>query len=153
MPKLAGDIAREAEKAAEEDGPEPVPDGIYTGVLQEVKVSDDEGASGYHYWSWVFKIQSEDVPEANGKKLSFITSLSPKARFSVGGAFKAFGVPADTHTDDLLGRKANLHVSLGAIKRGSRKGQLGNSVESLSQYEGEQPQMSNRATMVSDSDF
>ena len=136
MPKLGSDIAREAENAAEEDGPEPVPDGVYVGKLDEVKVSDEPGNSGHHYWMWVFKLQDE---EYQNKKLTFITSLSPKARFSVGGAFKAFGVPADTHTDELLGQLATLHVSMGPIQRGSRKGQMGNTIESLSPYEGAQP--------------
>lgn len=131
MPKLATNHAREAEKAADESEErsfDVVPEGVYVGRLFEVEVSDKEGDSGFHYWIWKFKLEKEGY---QGKEARFFTSLSPKAAFSIGGAFKAFGVPADTHTDELLNRRAKLQISQAVIEKGSRKGQIGNNVDNL----------------------
>jgi len=133
MPKLAADMAREAEQAAEEDSFALIPAGLYIGKLESVEVSDEPGASGFHYWTWNFRIQDEGYTHS---RQTFITSLSPKARFSVGGAFKAFGVPADTHTDDLLGHLATLQVTQATITKGTRAGQIGNSVQFIAEYDG-----------------
>lgn len=133
MPKLATNIAREAEQAAEEDPYKLLPDGQYVGKLDSVEVSDNEGASGFHYWTWLFKIQD---PGYEGTEQRFITSLSPKARFSVGQAFAAFGVPADTHTDEIVGSLALLTVVQTVIQKGTRQGQTGNNVQQLDPYDG-----------------
>lgn len=126
MPKLASEEAREVEKAAEEGGPQPLPDGLYIGRLFEVAVSDKAGASGYHYWIWKFKIEDEGY---KGREQWTNTSLSPKARFSVGGMFSAFGVPADTHTDELLGERVMLKIRQKVIEGGARQGEIGNEVQ------------------------
>lgn len=125
MPKLANDDAREAEAAAEADAPEPIPAGQYVGRLLDVTVSDEPGDSGFHYWTWLYEVQDEGY---RGRKQRHITSLSPKAKFSIGGAFRAFGVPADTHTDELIGESVLLNVDVQPISKGSRKGQLANRV-------------------------
>lgn len=133
MPKLAANIAREAEQAAEEDPYKLLPVGMYVGKLDDVEVSDQPGPSGHDYWSWKFKIQDEGY---QGNQQTFVTSLSPKARFSVGQAFAAFGVPADTHTDDILGELVLLTVTQNVIQKGNRAGQIGNQVQTLSPYDG-----------------
>jgi hypothetical protein len=133
MPKLAANVAREAEQAAEEDPYKLLPDGLYVGKLDSVEVSDSEGASGYHYWAWKFKIQDEGY---TGAEQTFITSLSPKARFSIGQAFAAFGVPADTHTDEICGKLVMLQVVQVTIQKGSRAGQIGNNVQTILPYDG-----------------
>lgn len=134
MPRLNEQDARAAEQAAEESSQrfEPVPDGVYIAVLKEVEVSDGPGASGFNYWTWKYSIVEE--PYVN-KPLRHITSLSPKAAFSVGGAFKAYGVPASTHTDDLIGQKVMAKVSVKPIATGPRKGELTNQVDAVLPYE------------------
>lgn len=134
MPKLSDHDAREAEKAAEEGGPEPLPAGIYVGRLFEVEVSDKAGDSGYHYWTWKYKIEDEGY---KGREQRHITSLSPKAAFSIGGAFAAFGVPADTHTDELLGQRVLLQVTRAPIAKGTRAGEIGNTVQYTMPYDPE----------------
>jgi hypothetical protein len=155
MPKLAANVAREAEQAAQEDPYKLLPPGIYIGKLDSVEVSDDEGPSGFHFWTWKFKIMDEGY---KGAEQAFITSLSPKARFSVGQAFAAFNVPADTHTDEICGQLAMLTITQQTIQKGNRAGQLGNQVQSLSPYDGSgsidlEDQGGNGASAAQASDF
>lgn len=145
MPKLGADEARAAETAAEEGGPEIIPTGTYLMQLLDVEVSDKEGDSGYHYWSWMLKVV-EDGSKFKGRELRLITSLSPKAAFAVGGAFAAFGVPADTHTDELLGRFIYARIVVRKITKGPRQGEDGNNVDYLLPFEGEQPEGGNGDT-------
>lgn len=133
MPKLAAEVARHAEEAAQEGGPQPIPEGVYVGRLHSVEISEKEGPSGHHYWTWIFKLQDEGY---QNREQRLITSLSPAAAFAVGGAFAAFGVPADTDTDELLGRLALLKVTQGVIQSGSRQGEVGNRVQYLMPYDG-----------------
>ena len=135
MPKLGAEEARAAEQAAEEGGPELIPTGTYLCQLLDVEVSDKEGDSGYHYWSWMLKIIEEGSKFA-GRELRLITSLSPKAQFAIGGAFAAFGVPADTHTDELLGEKVYARIVVRKITKGARMGEDGNNVDYLLPFEG-----------------
>jgi hypothetical protein len=136
MPKLGADEARVAEQAAEEGGPELIPTGTYLCKLLDVEVSDKEGDSGYHYWSWMLKIIEEGSKFA-GREIRLITSLSPKAAFAIGGAFAAFGVAADTHTDELLGEKVYARIVVAKITKGSRMGEDGNNVNYLLPYDGD----------------
>lgn len=78
------------------------------GQLFEVDVSDAPGQSGFHYWIWKFRILDDGY---RGKEVRTNTSLSPKAAFKIGETFAAFGVAADTHTDELLGQRAMLYVT------------------------------------------
>jgi hypothetical protein len=135
MPQLSKVDAAEAVKQAEdsENRFEPVPEGMYIGQLTEVDVSDKEGPSGFHYWTWDFKIMDEGY---EGKTVRYISSLSPKARFSFGLAFAAFGVPADTHTDELIGRRVLLNVSQQIAASGVRQGKPVNRVEEILPFEG-----------------
>ena len=132
MPKLNASMAAEADKAASEDGPAPVPAGLYVGKLVEVTVSEQPGPSGSHYWRWEYQLLDDGYV---GKKLSLITSLSEKARFSMGGAFAAHGVPSDTDTDELIGQKVVLSVSQTTINKGARQGQLTNRVDYTLPYD------------------
>jgi len=153
MPKLSSDVARQVEEEAEKGGPQPIPEGIYLARLFEVEVSDKVGDSGYHYWIWKFRIEEEGY---KGREQWTNTSLSPKAAFAVGGMFKAFGVPADTHTDELLGRLAYLKVNQQVIAKGPRAGEMGNNVQYAMPYEeGSEntPLDGDRNTVSPDEDF
>lgn len=129
MPKLASDLARAAEQAAEGGNEDDlVPEGIYIGKLFEVTVSDKPGASGYNFWMWKFKLEDEGY---KGNEQVMITSLSPKADFAFGYAFAAFGVPADTDTDELCGQFVRLNISIVIQEKGPAAGTRRNRVESI----------------------
>jgi hypothetical protein len=57
------------------------------------------------------------------------TSLSDAADWKMKEMFEAFGVPADTDTDELLGKEIWLAVSQRVIEKGARMGETGNNVE------------------------
>lgn len=134
MPKLASDDARRVEEEAAKGGPEPVPEGIYTLQLIDVDVSDKEGGSGYYYWIWKFRILDEGY---RGREMKRNTSLSPQAAGILGGMFEGYGVPADTHTDELVGRKVMGKIAVQPITGGSREGELGNEIKYLMPFDGE----------------
>lgn len=146
MPKLSDDVARDAEVAAEDnDGRrELIPEGVYVGRLFEVSVSDNAGPSGYHYWAWKFKLEDDGY---KNREQWLITSLSPDSQFAIGGAFKAFGVPANTHTDELLGERALLKVSVSVAQKGSRAGEKVNRTDYIMPYTEE------KASTPLDADF
>lgn len=125
MPKLPADVARAAEQAAEEGGPAPIPEAIYLTRLYEVEAPDKDGPSGYPYWLWRVRVEDEGY---KGKELAMVTSLSPKAQFAFGNAFAAFGVPADTNTDELLGRLIRASVSITVQTKGQYAGAKQNSI-------------------------
>lgn len=135
MPKLSGQDARTVEAAAEESEKrfQPIPQGVYVLQLVDVDVSDAPGDSGFHYWIWKFRVLDEAY---RGKELQLITSLSPQAAFAIGLAFAAFGVPADTHTDELLGQRCMGYV----IQRPDRKdpSRIFNSISNVTPYDAEQ---------------
>lgn len=135
MPKLAADIAREADNAADEGGPAPIPVGLYVGKLLGVTVSDKEGPSGSHYWTWEYQVMDEGY---TAKKLRLITSLSEKARFAIGGAFAAHGVSSDTDTDELVGDRVLMQVGQRTLDKGTNKGQIVNSIEYTLPYDEDQ---------------
>jgi hypothetical protein len=134
MPQLSKAEAREAEQQAEESAQrfDPVPAGMYIGKLTEVVVSDKAGDSGYEYWMWRWDLEDDGY---SGKTAQSITSLSPKAAFSFGLHFKAFGVPADTHTDELVGRLALLNLS--QVPSSKDPNRMVNRVEEVLPFDGE----------------
>lgn len=134
MPKLNKKTAKEVDQAEETGGFEPLPEGIYAARLMEVNVSDQPGPSGSHYWTWVYEIDDEDHPEYEGRRIWNTTSLSPKAMGMPGGlksTFAAFGVSADTDTDDLCGEYVMLHLSQEVQQKGKNAGKMQNVVESI----------------------
>ena len=134
MPKLTSDKAQAVESA--EDGFKPVPEGTY--ILQLVEDVDvREGGKGT-YWRWTFeipkshKIDGEDVPqEYAGRKFWTNTSLSEAAYFKLKEVFKAFGVPTDTDTAELVGCRVKALIVTRTIQQGQRKGELGNEIDRL----------------------
>lgn len=132
MPKLAHDIAQEAEEQAQKGGPEPLPEGIFVLRLLDVEVSDNPGDSGYHYWKWHFRVEDEGY---KGRELWRNTSLSPKALGILGNTFEGFGVPADTDTDELCGKLTMAMVKQKIIEFGKRKGDLGNEISYFMPYD------------------
>ncbi len=123
MPQLNKKKAKAVESAS--GGFRTVPDGVYTARLTDVKVKPGAEAD---VW-WAFFTIDEGGDHDDVELLSFL-SLSDKAAWKMREFFDAFGVPADTHTDELLGEKIRLSVSLGTAQQGKNKGKPQNSVDS-----------------------
>lgn len=127
MPKLGKDLAEKVENA--EDGFKPIEEGVYILQLTE-DVEVKTGAKG-PYWRWVFEIpeKHEDQELAHaGRKFFLNTSLSEAAFFKLKELFGAFGVPTDSETEDLVGRRIKGHITVRTIQAGDRKGELTNDV-------------------------
>lgn len=125
MPKLNKQMAKAVSEA--EGGFAVVDDGVYVGKLLKVTVSDQPGASGSHYWKTEFVL--EDNEKFNGSHQFSNLSLSEKALWKMNEFFGAFGVPADTDTEELYGKKIRLKISTGTIQSGQRAGEKGNQVD------------------------
>jgi hypothetical protein len=124
MAKLNKKTATMVDKA-ESGSFEPLEAGAYHVRLVDVD-ADREGPKG-PYWSWEF-----DVVEEGGRgKLWQNTSLSEAAAFKMKETFDAFGVPADTDTDDLCGKVVKAIVSVRTIQQGARQGELANQIDRL----------------------
>lgn len=128
MPKLNKKMAGQVESAEESSGFALMEEGLYPMVLKEVKVSDDEGPSGFHFWTWIYEVP-EDAEEYAKSRIWNVTSLSPGAQGMPGGlkrTFSAFGVSADTDTDELCGETILVHVGQEVAQKGKNKGKMQN---------------------------
>lgn len=125
MAKLNKQMAKRTAEAS--SGFEPIPDGAYHVRLVEVD-SSREGNAG-PYWSWEFDVV--EPGDGLNRKLWNNTSLSEQALWKLQETFKAFGVPEDTDTDEILGRVCKAIVSTRTIQQGQRKGELTNQIDRL----------------------
>jgi len=144
MPKLNQDVAQAVDQA--EDGFKPVPEGVYIVRLME-DVDVKEGAKG-PYWRWTFEIPEEHEGEAlefAGRRFWTNTSLSSAAYFKLKETFGAFGVPTDTDTEDLVGRKVKAVVIQRVIQGGQRSGEIGNEIDKLLPLDSEEQVGANAA--------
>lgn len=124
MPKLTKQHAGKAEQGAGEwkDTFGTLEPGWYLCRLIEVTQRDGKVAP---YWSWKY----EECHSGNW--LWDNTSLSEKSIGRLGKVFEAFGAPADTDTDDLIGHLVNLELGTYTIPTGQRAGQLANNIRTL----------------------
>jgi Protein of unknown function (DUF669) len=122
IPKLTSATAAKVEEAESADF-EALPEGMYNAVL-EGEVEAAEGPKG-PYWKWTFKLTDDGYV---GRKLFHRTSLNESAMWKLKETFEAFGVSADTDTDDLIGQPVKLMVVQEVIGSGSRKGDMGNTI-------------------------
>lgn len=130
MPKLDDKKAAAVDKA--EDGFKPVPEGTYVIQLME-DVDVKEGDKGT-YWRWTFEIPKEhdgEELEFGGRRFWTNTSLSDAAYFKLKETFAAFGVPTNTDTAELVGRKVKAVITQRVIQGGQRKGEIGNEISKL----------------------
>lgn len=130
MPKLDDTKAAAVDQA--EDGFKPVEEGVYILQLME-DVDVKEGDKGT-YWRWTFEIpkthEGKDLPNA-GRRFWTNTSLSDSAYFKLKETFGAFGVPTNTDTAELVGRKVKALITQKVIGGGQRKGDIGNEISKL----------------------
>jgi hypothetical protein len=124
MPKLTKQYAQQADEAAGEwkDSSAPLEPGWYLCRLLSVEAKEGKAAA---YWSWKYEVVD------GGRWVWDNTSLSEKAIGRLGKVFEAFEVPADTDTDELIGRLVNIELDLYTIPAGQRQGQMTNGVKSL----------------------
>lgn len=128
MPKLDKKTAKTVDDT-EPGGEFPLMDeGTVLGRLVKVTVSDQEGPSGFKYWTWEFDCfdVNEGLPDEDSARIGKVwptTSLSPAAAFKMSEMFHAFDVPADTDTDLLCGQVIKLLISHSVAEKGKRKGQ------------------------------
>lgn len=125
MPKLSTATASKVEEAESLDF-EPMPEDIYEAVLAE-EVELAEGPNG-PYWKWTFKITTSGYET---RKQFVNTSLSEKALWKLKEMFEAFGVSADTDTEDLIGQPVKLMIVQRVIAKGARSGEVGNEVRQV----------------------
>lgn len=132
MAKLPKKVAAAADQA--ETGQfDALPAGPYAARLVEVK-TDGEGAAG-PYWVWKFEVVTPT--EFEGRNLWANTSLSEKALWKIKEMFDAFGYTTDSDTDDLINEVVKLIVVQRPIEKGSRAGQIGNNVDKVLPFDGE----------------
>ena len=125
MPKLNSDIANKVEQA--EDGFKPVPEGVYVlQLMEDVDVRDGKKAP---YWRWTFEIPEGE--EFAGRRFWTNTSLSEAAYFKLKETFSAFGVPTDTDTEELVGKRVKAVILQRTIQGGNRSGEIGNEIDKL----------------------
>lgn len=132
MPKLMDDVAAKVEET--EDGFKPVDEGVYIlQLMEDVSVHEGDKAP---YWRWSFEIPKTHLDadgtevelERAGRKFWTNTSLSDSAYFKLKEMFGAFGVPTNTDTEELVGRRIKAHIIIKTIQGGNRKGELGNEI-------------------------
>lgn len=126
MPKLNGKKAQsvDEQEVQESTGFVLLEPGVYELQLREVEAK--EGAKGI-YWSWTYEIPEGE--ENEGKRFWNNTSLSEAAEWQLKATFAAFGVPADTDTDDLIGKRLQVHIGQETAQQGKKQGQLVNTIE------------------------
>jgi hypothetical protein len=129
MPKLNQKTAKAAEGAAEDGGPGPMPEGRYICRLLEVNAKDASAPDKAPYWSWQYAVNEEG--DFFDRKLWDNTSLSEAAQWRLGAVFAAFEVPADTDTDELIGREVAIIVGQETAQRGKMLGKLVNVVNRI----------------------
>lgn len=119
-----------AEDTGEGDGEfEALDDGYYLAKVEKISMSAEPGASGFHYWTVLWRVQR---PKAVAKRTLYDRlSLSPKAAFKMREFFDALGFTYDSDTDELIGETAVLEVSQSEITSGKRKGEMGNDIEQI----------------------
>lgn len=131
MPKLGKQKA--ASVADQETSSfEALPEGVYICSLKQVEVREGQKAP---YWSWEFEVIQPD--EHENRKLWVNTSLADNAEWKLKEVFEAFGVPTTTDTDELIGQVAKLIVTQRTIERGARAGEIGNNVDRVLPYSGD----------------
>jgi hypothetical protein len=118
MPKLAKKIQKAAEAAEVRDADYslPLPAGRYIAQLEEVEVKEGEKGD---YWQWAFKLVGE---EGQGRKQWVYTSMADNAAWKLKEVFTAFGYSLDSDTDEMIGEKVLLTITVGTQQTGDNKG-------------------------------
>lgn len=130
MPKLPKKMAQEVEQAEAWAGGGIIPDGLYLARLFVVSVEPKKPGKEYGSWRWDFQIVSDlaGSDEYQGRKLVEFVSLSPNVAGKFKQMFNAFGVSADTDTDEILGSMCVLRVGHSIQSQGKNAGNERNDI-------------------------
>lgn len=124
MPQLKPDIAERIDETEYTGGV--LDPGVYEIILKEVEARPGKVAP---VWSWKFEIAPGQ--KGAGRTLYSNTSLSEEASWKMREAFEAFGVPATTDTDLLIGQRVKALVYKSIAQGGKREGQYVNAIQEL----------------------
>jgi hypothetical protein len=105
-----------------------IDEGIHEMVLIEVK--EGEGPKG-RYIRWVFAIPEDAERWRNMRASTVISRASEGWQNRIKRMFKAFGVPSDTDTDDILGQRVRVKLGTNLYE-----GELQNNVKGVYPLEG-----------------
>ena len=127
MPKLSRELAAQVDNDPGSGSFDPVPAGVYRVRLKDVNAKIAK-ASGNPMWELVFEMVDDGY---KGRLLWSNLVQIPTVAWKIREFFDAFGVGADTDTDELLGRTCRVSVIQRVIGGGSREGQIGNNIEKV----------------------
>jgi hypothetical protein len=77
---------------------------------------------------WVWKFEVTDPSAHAGRWLWERTAIQDNTMWKIRQVFDAFGVPADTDTDDLVGSAVDLMVGQTVAQRGKMQGKTVNEI-------------------------
>jgi uncharacterized protein DUF669 len=125
MPKLSGETAKKVNETEGGGGQfEVLPAGKYRARL--IDVESTKSAAGNPMWVWKFEVTD---PSAHaGRWLWERTAIQDNTMWKIRQVFDAFGVPADTDTDDLVGSAVDLMVGQTVAQRGKMQGKTVNEI-------------------------
>lgn len=127
MPKLSSENAKKVAEVEDNGGGGnygPIPEGKYRVRLLEVESA--KTAKGAPKWVW--KFETTDPAENSGRWLWEHTAIQDSTMWKVRQVFDAFGVPADTDTDDLIGNSIDVMVGVEIAGAGKMKGKEVNTI-------------------------
>lgn len=137
MPKLDSGAAEQVNQA--ESGSALIEDGVYRMRLEAVEATGKDGkpltGNAGPYWKWTL-VFPEDAERYAKRKQWVNTSLSADSAWKMKEHFDAFGVPADTDTDELIGRECLVDIGNRTITQGDKAGDVVNTVKKLMPLDG-----------------
>ena len=138
MPKLTKAKAK-AVGESETTSFEPYTPGLYVVVLEEVQAGPELQGPAGPYWKAVCSVESTypDLEHARKGKTFDNLSLSDAADWKMKQFFGAFGMTADTDTDELIGHRAVQRLGITTIQKGPRAGEDSTDVVEWLPYEAE----------------
>ena len=128
MPKLSGENAKKVAEVEDNGGGGqygPIPEGKCRVRLLEVESA--KTAKGAPKWVW--KFETTDPAEHAGRWLWEHTAIQDSTMWKIRQVFDAFGVPADTDTDDLIGSTIDVMVKVEIAQAGKMKGKEVNTID------------------------
>lgn len=131
MPKLDSTVAEQVNQA--ESGSSLIEDGTYKMVLESVEATGNDkkplvGTAG-PYWKWTFVFPEG---ERYAKRKQWVnTSLSADSAWKMKEHFDAFGVSADTDTDELIGKACLVEIGSRTITQSKDPSKIGDVVNTV----------------------
>lgn len=128
MPKLSGENAKKVAEVEDSGGGGqygPIPEGKYRARLLEVESAKTQKGAP----KWVWKFEVSDPAEYAGRWLWEHTAIQDSTMWKIRQVFDAFGVAADTDTDDLIGSAIDVMVKIETAQAGKMKGKEVNTID------------------------